>query len=160
MFRPERDDGESNDDSDRDFEEPVQRDNLRRSRTRNQNDDGERNAGVAIINLLQTKRNREQSDENDCNRESSEVCAKKFASSTPTDAPTAVATIRSNESVSVAPRVDCITTNVANRSPVGLGHLHDSRDQDGRRRSDCRANRVRNRRKVLFVPSPELHANM
>ena len=113
MFRPQRDDGESNDDSDRDFEEPVQRDNLRRSRTRNQNDDGERNAGVAIINLLQTKRNREQSDENDCDRESSEVCAKKFASSAPTETPTAAATIRSSESVRIAPRVDCVATNVA-----------------------------------------------
>src|SRR5207253_7859307 len=38
---------------------------------------------------------------------------KQFASSAPTDAPTAVATIRSIESVSVAPSVDCITTRVA-----------------------------------------------
>src|SRR5438552_8409143 len=38
---------------------------------------------------------------------------RKFASSAPTEAPTAVATIRSSESVSVAPSVDCITTKVA-----------------------------------------------
>ena len=88
MFRPQSHDGESN-------------------------DDGENNAGVAIRNLLQTKRNREQSDENDCDRESSEVCAKKFASSAPTETPTAAATIRSSESVRIAPRVDCMTTNVA-----------------------------------------------
>src|SRR5947208_16981754 len=41
------------------------------------------------------------------------VAPRKFASSAPTDAPTAVATIRSIDSVNVAPRVDCITTKVA-----------------------------------------------
>jgi hypothetical protein len=38
---------------------------------------------------------------------------KKFASTAPADAPTAVATIRPIESVSVATRVDCIKTNGA-----------------------------------------------
>src|SRR6202022_1365224 len=38
---------------------------------------------------------------------------KKFASNAPTDAPTAVSTIRSIDSVNVAPSVDCMTTKVA-----------------------------------------------
>lgn len=91
----------------------MQRDGPRRARARNENDDREGNAGVAIRSLLQTKRDRQQSDENDRNRERSQICAEKFASSAPTDAPTAAATIRWSESVSVAPRVDCMTTKVA-----------------------------------------------
>jgi hypothetical protein len=47
------------------------------------------------------------------NAKATRFAPKKFASSAPTEAPTAVAMIRSTESVSVAPRVDCITTNVA-----------------------------------------------
>ena len=35
-------------------------------------------AGVAIGSLLQTKRDREQSDENDCNRERDEIRAKEI----------------------------------------------------------------------------------
>jgi hypothetical protein len=46
----------------------------RRIRTMN----GEGNAGVTIRSLLQTKCDREQSDENDCNCERDEVCAKKI----------------------------------------------------------------------------------
>ena len=78
MFRPQGDDSESHDDSDCDFEEPVQRDNPRRSRTRNQNDDSEGNVGVAIRRLLQTKRDREQSDENNRDCEGNEVRAKEL----------------------------------------------------------------------------------
>src|SRR5438270_1068210 len=44
-----------------------------------------------------------------------------------------------------------------NRGPVNVGHLHKPRDDDGRSRSDCCSNRVCDRRKVLFVPSPEFH---
>ena len=85
---------------------------------------------------------------------------KKFASSAPTDAPTAVAAIRSTESVSVAPRVDLHHDQGRDRGPVGLGHLHEPRDYDRPCRSDGCANRVRNRRKVLLVPNPEFHPNM
>jgi hypothetical protein len=85
----------------------------RRSRTRNQNDDSEGNAGVAIRRLLQTKRGREQSDENDRIRERNQIWAEKLALSAPADAPTAGATIRSSESVNVAPRVDLHYDRVA-----------------------------------------------
>src|SRR5207302_8272294 len=46
------------------------------------------------------------------------------------------------------------------RGPVGLGHLDEPRDYDRDCRSDCCANGVRDRRKVLLVPDPEFHANM
>src|SRR6266403_2969946 len=58
MFRPQRHDGESNDDADRDFKESVQRDGPRRKRARDENDNRKRNARVVIRSLLQTKRDR------------------------------------------------------------------------------------------------------
>ena len=91
----------------------MQRDNPRRGRARDEDDDSKGDARVAIRGLLQTKRDRQQSDEHDRHSERNQIRAEKFASSAPTDAPTAVATIRSIESVSVAPSVDCMTTKVA-----------------------------------------------
>src|SRR6266436_4240182 len=44
--------------------------------------------------------------------------------------------------------------------PVGLRHLHEPCDDNGRGRSHCGANRVPDRRKVFLVPSPEFHASM
>jgi len=80
----------------------VQPEYPRRSRTRNQNDDGEGNADVAIRRLL--KRNAIASNQMRiiATAKATRVAPKKFASSTPADAPTAVATIRSSEGVRVA----------------------------------------------------------
>ncbi len=61
------------------------------------------------------------------------------------------------DSVSVAPRVDCMTTKVAIAGPVRLGHLHEPRDDHRYGRGNCCVNGVCDQRKVLLVPSPEFH---
>src|SRR5438874_9836088 len=112
MFWPQRYDGGSNDDSDRDFKESVQRDGPRRSRARDKDDNRKRNARV----VMPVFSNRNAIDSNPMRMIASANTtrfAPKFISSAPIDAPTAVATIRSSESVSVAPRVACMTTRVA-----------------------------------------------
>src|SRR5438874_12440182 len=61
------------------------------------------------------------------------------------------------DSVSVAPRLDCITTRVAICRPISFWHLYQARDDNGRGRREGRANGVSNRREILFLPAPEFH---
>jgi len=129
----------------------------RRFRTRNENDDSERNARVAICGLLQSKRERQQSDEKNRNRVRDQICSKIIS----LERSRRCTNRRGNDSLDRERQRRAESglhyNQGGNRGPVNLGHLHKPRHDDGRSRGDCCSNRVCDRRKVLFVPSPEFH---
>src|SRR5436190_10796467 len=132
----------------------MQPDTPWQSRTRNENDDGESNARITIRSLLQAKRDRQQSDEKDRNRVRDQICSKIIRLERSNGCPTAVATIRSTESVNVASRVDCITTKVAIAAQYASGICTSRAITTDAVAATAVRNRVCHRRKILLVPSP------
>ena len=130
--------------------------------SRNQNDDSQRNAGIAISGLLQTKAIGEQADENDRDKKCDQIRSK-------------VMRLERSDRRAQGRRDDALDGERQRRAetrlhhdqsgnccPISLGHLHQSRDDYRQRRRGSRADRVRNRWKILFlpVPVPEFHASM
>jgi len=108
----------------------MQGDRPRRRGARNQNDDGESNARVAICGLFQAKRERQQSNEKNRNRVRDQIRSK------------VICLHRSNRRTHGGSsdsldreRQRCAEGGLhhnqgRDRGPLGLGHLHEPRDDD------------------------------
>jgi hypothetical protein len=110
FLRPQRTQEQAHDDSQRNREKPVERDDPCRFGARDEQDNGERNRGETICRPLKSQSCRQQADAKHAESPKTITPRPKFAASkAPTKAPKAVPASRYQDMAREEPKSDCTT---------------------------------------------------